>query len=148
MGNSLKDQTKKWPKMNKNQGYMDDREDKSDRNPPKILSGSIKLPQVFGYAGATREGPRMSYNFKYTVNELAVDRNFEKMEINETPFLSVIRRPRMYGRIESMVLGNRPGNTEQALESETNKKDGLKAKRERSSKSCPRPVPLDKGLPK
>ena len=144
MGTSLREQNKKILRIGRTQTGTEEREDRSDRNQPKVLSGSIKLPQVFGYSGGTKESNRMSYNFKYCVNELALDKNLDKVESNEAIFLSVIRRPRMYSKMENYLAINKHPTLESAQDKEFTLNEEPKVKRERTSKSCPRPVVIDK----
>lgn len=86
----------------------------------------------------------MSYNFKYCVNDLVLDKNHEKPEGNDAIFLSVIRRPKMYNKMESYLAINKHPTLESMQDRETTLNHSTKPKRERSSKSCPRPVNLEK----
>lgn len=144
MAGNSRDFNWKYPRVGKQQNSPEEREDKSDRNQPKILAGSIRLPQVFGYTGGHKELARMSYNFKYTVNDLGLDKNIEKIEVNDALFLNVIRRPRVYSKIETMATANRTSTVESAIERETTKVEKMTQTRDRDSKSCPRPVNLEK----
>lgn len=148
MEKNYKDNSRKCPKVYRLASTHEEREEKSDRNQPKILSGSIRLPQVFGYIGSTKEMGRMSYNFKYAVNELAMDRNVDKHEANDTLFMNVIKRPRVYAKIEGMVAPSKTPTVETAFERDLGKVDLSSQKRERHSKSCPKPVNFDRQLPR
>jgi hypothetical protein len=148
MEKNSKDNARKCQKVYRIPSTHDEREDKSERNHPKILSGTIKLPQVFGYMGSTKEMGRMSYNFKYAVSELCGDRNLDKHEGNDALFMNVIRRPRVYTKIEGMAAPSKTPTVETALDRDLAKPDLGSQKRERHSKSCPKPVNLDKQIPR
>lgn len=148
MAGSSREHNRKCPRVGKQSTALEEREDKSDRYQPKILAGSIRLPQVFGYTNGHKELARMSYNFKYTVNDLGLDRNKEKIEINDVLFLNVIKRPRVYSKIETIGVGNRTSTVESTIERESVRTKQHGQVRERTSKSCPKPINFDKPVSK
>lgn len=140
LGSSVREQNKKMVRVGRAPSVLEEKDERSDRNQPKILTGSIKLPQVFGYPGGNKESNRVSYNFKYAVNELGLDKNLDKVEGNDAIFLGVIRRPRVYNKMESYLGINKNPTFEPAPDREITFHEPTKPRQERSSKSCPRPV--------
>lgn len=149
-------------------------EDRSERGQPKILTGSVRLPQVSGtYGHAQSKDMTLSKAFFSTKSSTAEALNNDKMcERNETGdalFMSVVKRPRMYPKLESQMIATIrqplttndveiPVNPTQSLalipeelqslrhpfEIEARGAPNANSHKVRVSKSCPRPFTIER----
>lgn len=131
------------------QGQVEEKEERSDRNQPKVLVGSVRLPQVFGNSITmiSKDSNRMSYNLKQAMTDYGIDKGLERKEAVDNIFRSVIKRPKMYIRMETTHnISIRPSNDEDHMTSqaEITQDNNNATKQNRSSKSCPRTVDAER----
>ena len=135
--------------MNRLPGLLDDKEEKGQ---PKVLTGNIRLPQVFNHGFQAKDFSRMSYNFKHIVGEIGLDRHMDNTDGSESHFLNIIKRPKMYGKIESVLMSSKLATS--TLEPDVKVETPVKVDREepikksRPSKSRSRPISLDRASSK
>lgn len=127
---------------------LEEKEERSDRNQPKVLVSSVRLPQVFGnsHTSVTKDSNRMSYNFKQVMTDYGIDKPLERKEAYDGYFLNKIKRPAKYGRVDTtMNCSVRPTFEEDPMASQSEiNPEAAQAKKGRSSKSCPRQFTIEK----
>lgn len=131
---------------------LEEKDERSDRNQPKVLASSVRLPQVFGnsHGAAAKDSTRMSYNFKQVMTDYGIDKPLDRKEPFEGYFINKIKRPAKYPRVDPTVNSSvRPAPDEDPAASQTDLgPDPARPKKGRASKSCPRQLTVDKPTPR